>query len=35
MVDRELILRKLADLDLYLGQVGEYRNISAAQYRTD
>ena len=35
MVDRELILRKLADLDQYLVQVGEYRNISAPQYRDD
>jgi uncharacterized protein YutE (UPF0331/DUF86 family) len=35
MVDRDLILRKLADLDLYLGQVSEYRAISADEYRRD
>jgi hypothetical protein len=28
MVDRDLLLRKLADLDQYLGQVSEYRDIT-------
>ena len=35
MVDRDLILRKLADLDQYLGQVSEYRGITVEQYRGD
>ncbi|MGH7339218.1 MAG: type VII toxin-antitoxin system HepT family RNase toxin [Candidatus Rokuibacteriota bacterium] len=35
MVDRDLVLRKLADLDLYLGQVSEYRAIAADEYRRD
>lgn len=35
MVDRDLFLRKLADLDLYLGQVSEYRGINVEQYRQD
>ena len=35
MVDRDLILRKLADLDLYLGQVSEYRDIAVEAYRAD
>lgn len=35
MVDRDLILRKLADLDLYLGQVSEYRDITVEAYRAD
>lgn len=35
MVDRDLLLRKLADLDLYLGQVSEYRDVSVEQYRQD
>lgn len=35
MVDRDLVLRKLADLDLYLGQVSEYRDITVEQYRSD
>ncbi len=35
MVDRDLLLRKLADLDLYLSQVSEYRGVSVEQYRQD
>jgi len=35
VVDRDLVLRKLADLDQYLGQIAEYRNITAEQYRED
>lgn len=35
MVDRDLVLRKLADLERYLGQVSEYRDITAEQYRED
>ncbi|HEV8674770.1 MAG TPA: DUF86 domain-containing protein [Methylomirabilota bacterium] len=35
MVDRDLILRKLADLDLYLRQVAEYRAVSLEDYRGD
>ena len=33
MVDRDLILRKLADLDQYLAQVSEYRGITVDEYR--
>jgi uncharacterized protein YutE (UPF0331/DUF86 family) len=35
VVDRDLILRKLADLDQYLGQVSEYREITVEAYRAD
>ena len=35
MVDRDLVLRKLADLDLYLAQVSEYRGIGVQEYRAD
>ena len=35
MVDRDLVLRKLADLDQYLAQVSEYRDITVQQYRGD
>jgi uncharacterized protein YutE (UPF0331/DUF86 family) len=35
VVDRDLILRKLADVDQYLLQLGEYRDISVEQYRGD
>jgi uncharacterized protein YutE (UPF0331/DUF86 family) len=35
MVDRDLLLRKLADRDQYLGQVSEYRDITIDQYRGD
>lgn len=35
MVDRDLLLRKLADLDRYLDQASEYRDITIDQYRGD
>jgi uncharacterized protein YutE (UPF0331/DUF86 family) len=35
VVDRELILRKLGDLDVYVGQLAEYRGITAERYRED
>ena len=35
MVDRDLVLRKLADLDQYLGQLSEYQSVSVEQYRGD
>ena len=35
MVDQELVLRKAADLDQYLGQLSEYRDITVEQYRSD
>jgi uncharacterized protein YutE (UPF0331/DUF86 family) len=35
MVDRDLILRRLADLDVYLEQLAPYRNIDAAAYQQD
>jgi len=35
VVDRDLILRKLADLDQYVDQVSEYRNITVEEYRKD
>lgn len=33
MIDKTLILRKLAELDTYLTQIKEYQGISAEQYR--
>lgn len=35
MVDRDLIFRKLADLQQYLEQVSEYRGVSVDEYRRD
>jgi uncharacterized protein YutE (UPF0331/DUF86 family) len=35
MVDKILILRKLADLQEYIGQVREYSNIKVAEYSKD
>jgi uncharacterized protein YutE (UPF0331/DUF86 family) len=35
VVDRDLILRKLSDLERYIAQVSEYRMIDAEQYRDD
>jgi uncharacterized protein YutE (UPF0331/DUF86 family) len=32
MVDKTLLLRKLAELEEYLKQIKEYRNVSAEQY---
>jgi uncharacterized protein YutE (UPF0331/DUF86 family) len=35
MVDKTLVLRKLAELDQYLMQVKEYAEISVGQYESD
>lgn len=35
MVDESLIRRKLADLDEFLGQLAEYRQITVEAYRSD
>jgi uncharacterized protein YutE (UPF0331/DUF86 family) len=35
LVDRDLVLRKLADLDEYLSQVSEYRDITLERYREE
>lgn len=35
MVDQALVLRKLAELDTYSKQVGEYSGVTAEQYRED
>lgn len=35
MVDQSLIRRKLADLEQYLGQLAEYRDITIDDYRRD
>ena len=35
MVDKVLLLRKLAELEEYLGQIKEYANVSAEQYSKD
>lgn len=35
MVDRPLILRKLAELDTYLGQVRQFCGVSLAEYQTN
>jgi uncharacterized protein YutE (UPF0331/DUF86 family) len=35
VVERELVLRKLAELELYLRQVSEYRDVTIEQYRDD
>ena len=35
MVDPSLILRKIADLDVYLGQLKEYAGISVDAYASD
>lgn len=35
MVDRDLLLRKLAEIEQYLRELSEYRHVSAEQYRTD
>jgi uncharacterized protein YutE (UPF0331/DUF86 family) len=35
MVDRDLVLRRLANLDIYLGQLEPYRAVDAAGYRQD
>lgn len=35
MVDEALVLRKLADLEIYVQQIKEYQGISVEQYRAD
>jgi uncharacterized protein YutE (UPF0331/DUF86 family) len=35
VVDRDLLLRKLADLDQYVDQVSEFRTVTVAEYRRD
>ena len=35
MVDRDLILRKTADLETYLAQLSPYRTLDATAYRSD
>jgi len=35
VVDRDLILRKLADLDQYVSQVSDYRAVTVEEYRRD
>ena len=35
MVDRDLLLRKLATLDEYLAQISEYRSVTVDEYRRD
>ena len=35
MVDRDLLLRKLADLDQYVAQVAEFQAVTADDYRRD
>ena len=35
MVDHDLIVRKLATLDEYVGQLSEYRTLTPEQYRDD
>ena len=35
MVDKNLILRKLAELDTYVRQAGEYSSISEEEYEND
>jgi len=35
MVDKALVLRKLSELEEYLGQIREYANITVEQYSSD
>ena len=35
MVDKGLVLRKLAELEEYLGQIREYTNITIERYSSD
>jgi len=35
VVDKSLILRRLADLETYLGQIEEYRNVTVNDYSRD
>lgn len=35
MVDRDLILRRIADLEVYFGQLATYRDVDLQEYRGD
>lgn len=35
MVDRELVLRKLAEIELYVSQLSEFAHLTAEAYRSD
>jgi len=35
VVDRDLVLRKLAEVDRYLGELAEYRGLDLAAYTSD
>ncbi len=35
MVDRDLVLRRLAVLETYVSQLAPYRNIEVTAYRAD
>jgi len=35
VVDRDLLLRKLADLDQYVAQVAEFQDVTPEEYRRD
>lgn len=35
MVDRTIIQRKIADLDIYLGQIDQYTGVSLEAYKSD
>lgn len=35
MVDRDLVLRKIADMERYLGELAEYRGITSEAYGAD
>ena len=35
MIDKSLVLRKLAEIDEYVGQIKEYKDLTALQYSSD
>ena len=35
LVDKALVMRKIAELELYLGQVGEFAAIGLEEYQGD
>lgn len=35
MVDKTLVMRKIAELELYLGQIGEFAGITLEEYRKE
>lgn len=35
MVDRNVVLRKITDLETYLQQIEEFRSVTAGEYRSD